>query len=155
MANFNDRFKELRKEKDLSQKELGDILGYSESTISLYESGKREPKNAGDLIKIANFFDVSVDYLLGKIDVKNYIDTVFSGAGKISEEYNPELNIKDKKDIEKMTDKFLEGLEGGAMLNGEILDDSDLELFKQAVKNGLQYAKISNKKKFTPKKYRK
>ena len=41
------------------------------------------------------------------------------------------------------------------MLNGEILDDEDFELFRQAVKNGLTYAKISNKKKYTPKKYRK
>lgn len=68
MANFKDRFKELRKEKGLAQKEIGDILGYSESTISLYESGRREPKNTEDFIKIADFFDVTLDYLLGRAD---------------------------------------------------------------------------------------
>jgi len=40
----------------------------------------------------------------------------------------------------------------GLMLNGEILDEEDLLLLKQAIRNGLEYAKISNKKKYTPKK---
>lgn len=70
MSTFKDRFKELRMEQGLSQKELGTLLGYSESTISLYESGLREPKKAQDLVKIADYFDVTLDYLLGRIDEK-------------------------------------------------------------------------------------
>lgn len=59
------KLKELRKEHKLSMKELGKILGLSESTISLYEAGKREP-DIKTLIKMADYFDVSVDILLGR-----------------------------------------------------------------------------------------
>lgn len=58
------RLRELRKAKGLSMKELGKMFGLAESTISLYESGKRQPDT--EIIKrFANFFGVSVDYLLG------------------------------------------------------------------------------------------
>ena len=50
------KLKELRKEHKLSMKELGKILGLSESTISLYEAGKREP-DIKTLIKMADYFD--------------------------------------------------------------------------------------------------
>ncbi|HIG0360447.1 TPA: helix-turn-helix domain-containing protein [Clostridium sporogenes] len=150
MATLGERIKEERLARKMTQTDLGNICGVTKYTISLYESGKSTPN---DDIKniLANYFKVSIDYLLGRTDIK----TTYETASSSKSDYDPELNSKDKRDIEQMTNKFLEGLEGGAMLNGEILDESDLELFKQAVKNGLQYAKISNKKKYTPKKYRK
>ena len=55
----------LRKEKKLTMKELGNIIGVAESTISLYENGLRQPDNAM-LTKLADYFGVSVDYLLGR-----------------------------------------------------------------------------------------
>ena len=55
----------LRKTKKISMKELGLIVGVAESTISLYENGKRQPDNA-TLIRIAEYFGVSTDYLLGR-----------------------------------------------------------------------------------------
>ena len=58
------RLRELRKAKGLSMKELGKMFGLAESTISLYESGKRQP-DKDTLVRLANFFGVSVDYLLG------------------------------------------------------------------------------------------
>lgn len=60
----------LRKRKKLSMKELGLIFGLSESTISLYETGKRQPDNEM-LVKIAEYFNVSIDYLIGH-EGKNY-----------------------------------------------------------------------------------
>ena len=68
------KLKELRKEHKLSMKELGKILGLSESTISLYEAGKREP-DIKTLIKMADYFDVSVDILLGR-DETNKEETI-------------------------------------------------------------------------------
>lgn len=59
------KLRNLRKEHKLSMKELGKILGLSESTISLYEAGKREP-DIKTLIKMADYFHVSVDVLLGR-----------------------------------------------------------------------------------------
>lgn len=55
--------RELRKQHGLTMRELGEKIGVSESTISLYETGKREP-NYETLLKIAELFNVSVDYLL-------------------------------------------------------------------------------------------
>jgi transcriptional regulator with XRE-family HTH domain len=71
MAAFKDRIKGLRIENDLTLKELSKKIGYSESSICMYESGKRLPKKPEDYIKIADFFDVTLDYLLGKSDDKN------------------------------------------------------------------------------------
>lgn len=59
------RLKQLRKEHKITAKQLGEKLQVAESTISLYENGKREP-NFKTLLKIADYFCVSVDYLLGK-----------------------------------------------------------------------------------------
>lgn len=64
-AELMTKLKELRKEHKLSMKELGKILGLSESTISLYEAGKREP-DIKTLIKMADYFKVSVDVLIGR-----------------------------------------------------------------------------------------
>ena len=60
-----ERIKQLRKEKALTMKQLGVAIGVAESTISLYENGKRQPDNE-TLSKLADFFGVSVDYLLGR-----------------------------------------------------------------------------------------
>lgn len=54
----------LRRKYKLSMKALGQFLGLAESTISLYEAGRRQPDN-DTLVKIANFFGVTTDYLLG------------------------------------------------------------------------------------------
>lgn len=56
--------KELRKEANLSQDQLGKKLGFSNQTVSFWESGKREP-SLDALVSVAKFFDVSVDFLLG------------------------------------------------------------------------------------------
>lgn len=58
-----EKLKELRKEKGISLKELGSIIGVAESTMSLYENGKRQP-DYETLLKLAEYFGVTVDYLL-------------------------------------------------------------------------------------------
>ena len=66
---FNQRLKELRIEKQLSQKELADLVSTGQSSISAWERGEREPL-AHQLVDLARFFDCSVDYLLGITDFK-------------------------------------------------------------------------------------
>ena len=65
------RIKELREEKNISQLELAKKLNLTQQSISLYEKGDREP-SIEVLKSIANFFNVSLDYLLGKSDIRNY-----------------------------------------------------------------------------------
>ena len=58
------RLKELRKKKGISQLRLATDLNTTQNTISRYETGEREP-GIDELIKIADYFNVSVDYLIG------------------------------------------------------------------------------------------
>jgi len=70
---FANRLKSLRLSKELTQEDLGKILNISARVIGYYESGERFPKDNELLIKIANYFGVSLDYLLGKTDIKKSI----------------------------------------------------------------------------------
>lgn len=63
-STIAERIKQLRKELGLTQEELAKQLSIAPSTIGMYETNKREPNNELT-IKIANFFNVSADYLLG------------------------------------------------------------------------------------------
>lgn len=66
MNVFPQRLKELRMKKKITQEDLGDHLGFRDSTISQYESGKRTPDNE-TLVKIAQYFETTTDYLLGHV----------------------------------------------------------------------------------------
>jgi transcriptional regulator with XRE-family HTH domain len=149
MKNLQEFLIQKRKELKLSLRDAAKLIGMSHSYLSTLEKGI-DPRNnvpvkptPETLQLISNAYGISYNYLM---ELAGYITTNTNTI---------HLNRKDERDIEKATERFLAGLEGGAMLNGEILDEEDLELFKQAVKNGLTYAKISNKKKYTNKRYRK
>lgn len=60
--------RKLRKEKNITMKQLANYLKISESAISQYENEKREP-DYNTLCKLADYFGVSVDYLLGRTDL--------------------------------------------------------------------------------------
>lgn len=62
-----ERLSELRKDNGLTQRDLAEILGVSENSISLYERNINTPDDELK-IKIANYFNVSLDYLLGATD---------------------------------------------------------------------------------------
>ena len=62
--NFGERLKELRTEKKLGQMELSVATGISQSAIAKWELGKTDP-TAYALITLSNYFNESVDYLLG------------------------------------------------------------------------------------------
>lgn len=70
MDKFGIRFKEERKRKKLTQQELASLFHLDKSSISKYENGHQVPEME-TLINFANFFDVSIDYLLGKVSNEN------------------------------------------------------------------------------------
>lgn len=70
MSKFSERFKELRQSRKLSQQELADKLNTSKSSVNMYERGEREP-GIEMLETIADFFNVDMDYLLGKASIVN------------------------------------------------------------------------------------
>lgn len=67
--DFPTRLKELRKAKKVNQTSLGKEIGVTLKQIQRYESGENDP-TMSVLIALAIFFDVSIDYLVGRSDVK-------------------------------------------------------------------------------------
>lgn len=67
MSAFSVRIKELRKQAGLTQEQLGAIIGVSKYSIHLYEKATNCPDMKG-LIALADYFNVSMDYLAGRTD---------------------------------------------------------------------------------------
>ena len=84
MSKFSERFKLLRKERGLSQAALATELGFTKSSVNMYERGDREP-GLESLETIEDFFNVDMDYLLGKSDVQNrFLYTPASDAESVA-----------------------------------------------------------------------
>lgn len=66
---FSMRLKELRKSRKLNQVDLGKIAGITSKQIQRYESGESEP-TLSVLVRLSDYFDVSLDYLVGRSDVR-------------------------------------------------------------------------------------
>lgn len=87
---FPQRLKSLRLAKKLTQQNMADLLGITRQGYGKYESGQSEPDNE-TLQKFADFFDVSVDYLLGRT---NHLNTQTDDEKEMKEFFNnPELNL--------------------------------------------------------------
>lgn len=69
--DFSKRLKILRNEKDISQEELARLLNISRTSVTNYELGRNEA-SAQVLNKLSEIFNCSIDYLLGKSDIRNY-----------------------------------------------------------------------------------
>ena len=67
MGKFQENFRLLRKQKKVRQKDVAEYLGVAVRTIQSYEYGDREP-SIETLIKLADYFDVTLDYLMGRRD---------------------------------------------------------------------------------------
>lgn len=69
MEEFKDRLRILRKERGMAQKDVGELLEVTERNVRFYESGDRHPDFKG-LLLLADYFDVSLDYLVGRSDIR-------------------------------------------------------------------------------------
>ena len=138
--NIGEKIATLRKKRGMSQSQLAKELNIGTSTLGMYETGKRSP-NPEMLNKLADYFHVSVDYLLGR---------------EIKTEAYYELSNKEKNDIALQAEKLMEGIESGENLNfyGEPATEEQKERLLIAVQTAMEMNKRKAKKKFTPKKYR-
>ena len=134
----------LRDERGLKDADVVRETGITKSTFSDWKSGRSKPKN-DKLQKIADYFGVTVDYLM-------------TGKEKHSPKELP-LTPRDQRDIAKdlknIMDKLTSGDDGPANYNGEELTPEAAELFKEELEIALKRLKIVNKEKYTPKKYKK
>lgn len=134
-----ERIENLRHSQRISQGKLEKELGFSNGSISKWKNSMPTPER---LQKIADYFGVTVDYLMtGKEESK----------GK-----TPELTAHDERDIERKLTETLAQLESGdgLMFNGEVLDEETKRLLEISLRSTIESAKIAAKK-FTPNKYKK
>lgn len=95
--NIGERIAQLRKNRSMSQFQLAKTLNIATSTLGMYETNKRKP-NMEMLEKLADFFGVSIDYLLGRettdksdIDLDKAIDNAMSFDGKPVTEHDRKM----------------------------------------------------------------
>tara|TARA_Y100000588_G_C13552112_1_gene626657 strand:+ start:142 stop:450 length:309 start_codon:yes stop_codon:yes gene_type:complete len=98
---FGERLKQLRKENKMLQKDLADLLKVSSSTIGMYERNQRDP-DTSTLRYLADYFNVSVDFLLGRTDHRQ----VFSGVSENEESYLEGLDAEQIKAVKNMINAF-------------------------------------------------
>ncbi|GAA0735519.1 helix-turn-helix transcriptional regulator [Clostridium oceanicum] len=70
MATFGERLRSLRQEKEYSIRKLAELLNFGKTTIANWEKDNRFPDRE-TILKLANFFNVTTDYLLGRTDDSN------------------------------------------------------------------------------------
>jgi transcriptional regulator with XRE-family HTH domain len=87
---FGQRLRDLRLSKDLTQKQFGLKIGVAESTVSLYEAEKRVPDKT-TLYLIADFFEVSLDYLLGRDGAKYSSEITAASSDTEYKDWTPEM----------------------------------------------------------------
>ena len=127
------RLKELRKARGLTQEELIEQFNerygkrYAASSLSMFENGKRTPETQS-LIDFANFFGVTVDYLLGRDLQKR-------------EQSQKQQEVKKPKQLEKILQ------EEDLTYNGEVLTADDREKINRALELAFWDAKAKNKRK--------
>lgn len=138
MSSLGKRIKELREEKGLSQIELAKLLNISNTTLSQYETNQRVPSDEIK-IKLAEFFNCSVDYLLGRTDIRNPY---------IPEEYTQKHKVT-KRDLMQYEDFIKQA--GIFFMNDEVAEEDKEKLFRD-ISELFWKAKEMNKKKYGRKK---
>ena len=163
MAKFEERLKVLRASKDMSQMELAKQLKISKSSINMYERGEREP-GLETLEAIADYFNVDLDYLLGKSDFANrhewlssldnitniiplpetrkipLLGAIACGAPILAQE-----NIEDHVDIPKhIKADFALICKGNSMINARIFDGDVVYIRQQETVESGEIAAVLN-----------
>lgn len=135
------KLKELRKSKKLTQEAFCKIIGVTQGALSGWENGRYEP-DLKSVHKMADYFGVTVDYLLGREVVKN------NKSKQASDEYESQLSVRDKKDVAKRLDEVIGDMERNEalMFDGEPMDDETKELVKIAIEESIKMAKVMAKK---------
>lgn len=140
---FYDVFKRLCDEKGVSCNRAATEMGLSNATATKWKKTGATP--SGDtLSKIAVYFDVSIDDLLGNEE-------------KPAPENRNGLSIKEQKDIARKLEKMMAELEesGDLMFDGDPASEEAKESIRNALAMGLEYARKVNREKYNPYKNKK
>ena len=109
---------------------------------------------------MADYFHVSVDYLAGNVnDPFSHLDNdrILQDINSYEDESTSTLTDRDRRDIARDLERIMEALDtaGDLQFDGDPMSDEARESIRAAMKLGLEAAKVKNKERFTPKKFRK
>lgn len=124
---FGEHLKELRESANLKQKDLSEVLGIKQNSLSSYENGKRFPEMM-TLLKIAKYFNVSIDSLVYEVD-QDKERVINKGKNLI-------LELDKGTDVEKVIEKF------NLVVDGEELDFEAKKRILEQIK--FEYLKKNN-----------
>lgn len=133
-------FEQLLQRYGVTSYKVAKETGVTQTALSNWKSGRSTPSTP-TLQKIADYFGVTIDYLM---------------TGEEKKDSAPELSTRNERDIERDLKNTLDKLDSqdGLMFDGEVMGDETKELLKISLENAIRTAKIASKKKFTPKKYK-
>lgn len=136
---FFDKYAVLCKKKGVSVYKACTDLGLNRSAVAKWKAGATP--NGTTIALMADYFGVSSDYLLYDEQQKE----------------KPTLTEKDERDIARTLEAVMNDLDKGGdlMFDGDPMTDEARESIRAAMKLGLEAAKLKNKERFTPKKFRK
>ncbi len=139
MSDLYLRIEELLKQKGVSGATLSRELGMSRSFMTELRKGRAKGVTADTAKKLADYFGVSVEYLLG-------------GEDKTPIIFTP----RDRRDVARDLEAFIADMDsGGLMFDGDPMSDEARDTIIQAVRVGLEMAKLRNKERFDPTKNKK
>lgn len=98
---IGERIKELRKSKKMSQSELGKFIGVSQTTVTAWENGRAEPSSSY-VTKLATFFNVSTDYLLGRDPKEDDEKPLTRNQKLIAYSIDPDISDEERQAIIEM-----------------------------------------------------
>ena len=134
-------FEQLLQKYGVTSYKVSKETGVTQTSLSNWKSGRNTPSTK-TLQKIADYFGVSVDYLM-------------TGKEETSDK-EPQLKPKDERDIKNIlanTEQLLK--QDGLMFDGDPASPEAIESILSAMQIGMEMAKKKNKEKYTPKKYKK
>ena len=137
---FYEIYCELCKKHGLTPSGAATKIGFNRASVTMWKNTGKAPKQEL-LVLIADYFGVTTDYLLGMEEEKE----------------KPALTEKDRRDIARDLELMMQQLDdsGDLMFDGDPISDEARASIRNALQMGLEIAKVKNKERFTPKKYRK
>lgn len=161
MADLYKIIEGLLKEKGVSGAQMSRDLGMSRSFMTELRKGRAKSVKTETAQRLADYFNVSVDYLLGNVSDPFFSVDNASTLADINDtsayEKTPTLTKKDERDIAKSLESIMADLEhsGDLMFDGDPMTEEARQSMRNAIELGLKAAKLLNKETYNPNKNKK
>lgn len=160
MNEMYNRIEKLCKERGINITQMCREADIPRGNLTDLKMGRTAALSTKSLGKISSYFSVSMDYLLGNVTDPFFQldnDRILQDINSYESETASTLTDRDRRDIARDLERIMEALDtaGDLQFDGDPMSDEARESIRAAMKLGLEAAKLKNKERFTPKKFRK